>query len=57
MLNSLEGYRSYIQATLIAVFAVMFQFEMIDGQVYLLLLSLLGAGSIASIRASITNKK
>ena len=57
MLNSLEGYRSYIQATLIAVFSILFHFGIIEGQVYLLLLSLLGAGSIASIRASITNKK
>ena len=57
MLNSLEGYRSYIQATLIAVFSILFHFGIIEGQVYLLLLSLLGAGSIASIRASIANKK
>jgi len=49
----LSGYKTYIMSALIAVATFVYYMQWVDLNTYTLILGILGAGSVASIRASI----
>lgn len=57
MLEKLKGYRTYLIALLVGILAMAQHLGIIDGQIYLTLMGLLGATGLSTLRAGITNSK
>ena len=53
----LTGYKTHIQAVLIGVASAVHYMGWIDTQAYLLILGLLGAGTLSSLQAAVTRNK
>ena len=56
-MKRLEGYKTYIQAVLIGVASAVHYMGWIDTQAYLLILGILGAGTLSSLHAAVTRNK
>lgn len=52
-MHRLNGYKTYIQAALIGVASVVFYLGLIDQAAYVIILGLLGAGTVASLRHAV----
>lgn len=59
MRNPFDGYQTYLLAVLIMVAGVLFRFELLDGDTFVSVITLLTGGAFASTRWAIqkTDKK
>lgn len=53
MLSKLKGWKTYISVLLIVAVAVLKHFEIVDESTYEMLVTILGAGAVASLRAGV----
>lgn len=53
-LNRLDGYKTHIQAVLIGIASAAHYMGWIDTQAYMLIVGLLGAGTVSSLHQAVT---
>lgn len=52
LLQKLEGKKTYLVAILVGVVSVLNYLGVVDGQAYVTIMGLLGAGGVAALRAA-----